>query len=58
MPVVTFIDGRSQTFPQSVPVSEIARTIGTSLAKAALAAEVDGRLVDLSTLIEQDVHRL
>src|SRR5262245_11078849 len=40
-------DGSSKEFPSSVPVKEVAAAIGPRLAKAALAAEVDGNTVGL-----------
>jgi threonyl-tRNA synthetase len=40
-------DGNSKEFPGSVPVKEVAAAIGPRLAKAALAAEVDGKTVGL-----------
>jgi threonyl-tRNA synthetase len=40
-------DGSSKEFPGSIPVKEVAAAIGPRLAKAALAAEVDGKVVGL-----------
>jgi len=54
MPVITLPDGTQKEFPQPVTVQEIAEAIGPGLAKAALAARVDGRLVDMSHEIDQD----
>ena len=54
MPIVTLPDGSLREFPQPVSVKELAASIGAGLAKAALAARVDGTLVDLSYLIEHD----
>ncbi|WP_297450518.1 threonine--tRNA ligase [Ferrovum sp.] len=48
-------DGSHRTYPMPLTVAEVAKSIGSGLAKAALAGKVDGRLVDTSTLIEQDV---
>ena len=56
MPVITLPDGSQRKFPQPVTVAEVARSIGTGLARAALAGKVDGRLVDTSFLIETDVQ--
>ncbi|WP_119157001.1 threonine--tRNA ligase [Caldimonas tepidiphila] len=51
-------DGSRREFPQPVTVAEVAASIGTGLAKAALAGRVgqgeEARLVDLSHRIEQD----
>jgi threonyl-tRNA synthetase len=44
-------DGSSKEFPGSVPVKEVAAAIGPRLAKAALAAEVDGKTVGLDYLL-------
>jgi threonyl-tRNA synthetase len=49
---VTLPDGTSKEFPQGVTAREVAQSIGAGLAKAALAAKVDDRLVDLTTPIE------
>ena len=54
MPTVTLPDGSQKKFADAVSVAEIAASIGTSLAKAALAAEVNDQMVDLSYLIERD----
>jgi threonyl-tRNA synthetase len=54
MPVVTLPDGSTREFPQSVTVAQVAASIGSGLAKAALAGRVNDRLVDTSHLIETD----
>ncbi len=54
MLTITLPDGSTRTFPQAVTVAEVAASIGTGLAKAALAGKVDGRLVDTSYPIEHD----
>jgi len=51
---VTLPDGSQRSFPQAVSIADIASSIGTGLARAALAGRVDGRLVDTSHLVEQD----
>jgi threonyl-tRNA synthetase len=51
---VTLTDGTSKEFPQGTTAREVAQSIGPGLAKAALAAKVDGNLVDLSAPIESD----
>jgi threonyl-tRNA synthetase len=55
MPVITLPDGSTRQFAAPVTVDEVAASIGAGLRKAALAGKVDGRLVDTSFLIEQDV---
>jgi threonyl-tRNA synthetase len=47
-------DGSERQFDGPVTVAQVAGSIGTGLAKAALAGKVDGKLVDTSFLIEQD----
>jgi threonyl-tRNA synthetase len=49
-------DGSKREFPQAVTVAEVAASIGTGLAKAALAGKVDGKVVDTSFLIEADAQ--
>jgi len=56
MPVITLPDGSQREFAQPVTVAEVAQSIGTGLARAALAGKVDGRLVDTSFLIETNVQ--
>jgi threonyl-tRNA synthetase len=55
MPVITLPDGSQRSYPQSLTIAEVAASIGSGLAKAALAGRIDGRLVDMSYLIESDV---
>jgi len=47
-------DGSSRSYDQAVTPAQIAASIGPGLAKAALAAKVDGKLVDTSYLIDRD----
>lgn len=54
MPVITLPDGSQKQFDHPVSVAEVAASIGSGLAKAALAGKVDGKLVDTSYRIEQD----
>lgn len=56
MPLITLPDGSQRFFDQPVTVQEVAAAIGPGLARAALAARVDGRLVDLSYRIDRDVE--
>ncbi|HQR04041.1 MAG: threonine--tRNA ligase [Proteobacteria bacterium] len=55
MPVITLPDGSRREYPNPLTVAEVASSIGTGLAKAALAGRVDGRLVDTSFRIDHDV---
>lgn len=54
MPAITLPDGSVRTFDGTVTGTTIAASIGPGLAKAALAMEVNGKLVDLATEIADD----
>jgi threonyl-tRNA synthetase len=54
MPVVRLPDGAEKRFDAPVSVAEVAAAIGPGLARAALAGKVNGRLVDLSHVIDRD----
>ena len=54
MPNVTLPDGTLKSYDQSLTVADVASSIGSGLAKAAIAGEVDGQLVDTSFMIEND----
>ena len=54
MPNITLPDNSQRQFDHPVTIAEVAASIGSGLAKAALAGKLDGRLVDTSTLIEHD----
>ncbi|MDO8706869.1 MAG: threonine--tRNA ligase [Sulfuricaulis sp.] len=56
MPVITLPDGSQREYPQPVTVAEIAASIGSGLARAALAGRVNGKLVDTSFVVEQDAQ--
>ncbi len=49
---LTLPDGKTREYPQGVTALEVAKSIGPRLAADALAAKVDGRLVDLAAPIE------
>ena len=53
---ITLPDGSVRQFEAPVSVADVAASIGTGLAKAALAGKVDGKLVDTSYRIEQDAN--
>jgi threonyl-tRNA synthetase len=55
MPVVTLPDGSTRSFDHPVTVDEVAGAIGPGLRKAALAGRVNGKLVDTSHVINDDV---
>ncbi len=54
MVAITLPDGSKREFEGPVTVAELAASIGAGLAKAALAGRVNGRLVDLSHVIDAD----
>ncbi|MBP0628477.1 MULTISPECIES: threonine--tRNA ligase [unclassified Cupriavidus] len=56
MIAITLPDGSRREFPGPVTVAEVAQSIGSGLAKAALAGKVDGQLVDTSYKIEDDAR--
>ena len=51
---ITLPDGSKRDYPGPVTVAEVASSIGSGLAKAALAGKVDGKVVDTSFTISQD----
>ncbi len=53
---VSLPDGSVLSFDKPVSAAEVAASIGPGLAKAALAARINGTLVDLSTMIEGDAE--
>ena len=54
MPIITLADGSKREFSNTVSAYDVAADIGAGLANAALAAKVNGELVDLSTSITND----
>lgn len=54
MVAITLPDGSRRTFDGAVSAADVAAAIGPGLAKAALAAKIDGALRDLSHRIERD----
>ncbi|PZN76233.1 MAG: threonine--tRNA ligase [Candidatus Methylumidiphilus alinenensis] len=54
MPVVTLPDGSKREFDRAVTLRQVAESIGAGLARAAVAGKVDGRLVDLSFILQSD----
>lgn len=53
---ITLPDGSKREFENAPSVLDIAKNISVSLAKAALAGRVDGRLVDLSHVVYKDAE--
>ena len=56
MPAITLPDGSVRHFPAPVTGTAVAEAIGPGLARAALAMQLDGKLVDLATEIVHDAH--
>src|SRR5277367_1785935 len=56
MPAITLPDGSVRQFDAPVTGTTVAEAIGPGLARAALAMKLDGKTVDLSTLIERDAR--
>lgn len=54
MPIVTLPDGNQKTFDTAVTVMQVAESISAGLAKATLAGEVNGQLVDSCYVIASD----
>jgi threonyl-tRNA synthetase len=51
---ITLPDGSQRDYPSGVTPAEVAASIGPGLAKAALAAKVDGESLDLDRAIDHD----
>jgi len=56
MPNIRLPDGSQKSFPGPVTAAEVAQSIGAGLARAALAAKVNGKLVDLAFRIDSDAE--
>lgn len=54
MPIITLPDGSKKKFDTPVSVAQIAQSIGSGLAKAAIAAEVGHKVVDTFYMVDQD----
>ena len=54
MITITLPDGSQRQFDAPVSVLQVAQSIGAGLAKATVAGQVDGRLVDASDVIDHD----
>lgn len=54
MVTITLPDGSKRSFDAEVSIADIALSIGSSLAKAALAGRINGKLVDTSYIIKQN----
>ena len=56
MPTITLPDGATRAYDAPLSAYDVAADIGAGLAKAVLAARVDGALVDLSHVIDADAE--
>ena len=56
MPTITLPDGAMRAYDAPLSAYDVAADIGAGLAKAVLAARVDGALVDLSHIIDADAE--
>ena len=56
MPTITLPDGAMRAYDAPLSAYDVAADIGAGLAKAVLAARVDGALVDLSHVIDTDAE--
>ena len=56
MPAITLPDGSVKQFDQPVTGMQVAESIGAGLAKATLAARIDGRLADACVEIDHDAE--
>ena len=54
MTVIRLPDGTERSFDQPVTVLDVALSIGSGLARAALAGKVNGKLVDVTSYVEDN----
>ena len=54
MPDIRLPDGAVKHFDAPVTIAELAASIGPGLAKAAIAGKIDGKVVDLSHVLDRD----
>ena len=56
MPIkITLPDGSEKLYPSAITAYDVAKEISPRLADAAVCAEIDGKLYDMSTVIDHDV---
>src|SRR5437870_6230346 len=55
MPIITLPDSKQLAFSEPITAYQVATEISPGLARNAIAAAVNGQLIDLSYLIESDV---
>ena len=54
MPQITLPDNSKRSYDQPISIDEVARDIGSGLAKATVAGKINGKLVDASETITED----
>jgi threonyl-tRNA synthetase len=54
MPTITLPDGSRRSYEQPITAAQLAADIGPGLAKAAVAARIEGTIRDLSSMIDRD----
>ncbi len=54
MPQITLPDNSKRSYGQPISIDEVARDIGSGLAKATVAGKINGKLVDASETITED----
>ena len=54
MPQITLPDNSKRSYDQPISIDEVARDIGSGLAKATVAGKINGKLVDASEPITED----
>ena len=54
MPQITLTDNSKRSYDQPISIDEVARDIGSGLAKATVAGKINGKLVDASETITED----
>ena len=52
--VISLPDGSKKEYPAAISALDIAKEISPRLADAAVAAEINGKLMDIGTMIESD----
>ena len=53
---ITLKDGSFKEYPNSMAIIDIAKDISEGLARMACAAELNGQVVDLRTVVEADAE--
>ena len=54
MPSITLPDNSVRKFEKPISIDEVAKDIGSGLAKATVAGKINGKLVDASEVISDD----